>query len=414
MAPDRLRVAALTAAGGLALAAAATVAAPAASAVSVKPTGTMVITYRGNGHGHGLSQYGAYGAALAGRSTAQILKEYYPGTAQKKLASAYLRVLLTGAGTTVTVWPAAGLHVTGISAALPRKNVARYRLRAGGSSGIVLERKTTAKGATFKTVKVGLPDGAQFSRPGGAPVRVALTDGTSTAYFGQIRAVRATPHGKDGGVHVVDRLGYNNYVRGVVPREMPASWSRAATDAQAIAARSYAVYEKQHAGGGYYDICDTSACQVYGGHTHYTKSGAVAWTDFLQAARDTLNKVLTYQGSVIFAQYSASNGGWSTSGGLPYLKAAKDPYDPGKSGDPYINAKKKVTVAHLASYLGLRTVTSITITKRDGHGTWGGRVISATVKGTTKAKKATSKAVSGATLQGAFGLGTTWLTVAAA
>ena len=387
-------------------------AATAADTVTLKPTGSVVVTYRGNGHGHGLSQYGAYGAALAGLTTWKVLAHYYPGTAVATVGGS-LRVKLSGTGSTLTVYPAANLHVTGISAALPTAGIARYRLVADAGSTITLQRLTTAEGATWTTVKTKLANNTQFTRPNRAQIRVARTDRTSTYYLGYLRAVRLSAKGASAGLATVNIVGLNSYVAGVVPREMPASWSIPATSAQAVAARSYAVYERAHASS-YYDICDTSSCQVYGGLQHLTKSGSVAWDDYPAAAIRTLNKVLTYKGAVIFAQYSASNGGWSTSGGQPYLKAAADKYDPGKSGDPYVNATRTVKVAALASYAGLAKATKLVITKRDGHSLWGGRVLTATLTGTTSAGKAATKALTGSDLQSALGLGTTWLTVKSA
>ena len=59
-----------------------------------------------------------------------------------------------------------------------------------------------------------------------------------------------------------------------MPREVPASWPVAAVRAQAIAARSYAEFSRAATGSGsYYDICDTTACQSYGGMAHYDASG---------------------------------------------------------------------------------------------------------------------------------------------
>jgi len=104
----------------------------------------------------------------------------------------------------------------------------------------------------------------------------------------------------------------------------------------------------------------------------------------------------------VFAQFSASNGGWTVAGTQPYLVAKQDPYDIA-TYDPYINAKKTITVASLAKAFGLPKLTKLVIT-RDGHGTWGGRVLTVSAyNGTTHVDK------DGAFLQGALGLGTTWI-----
>src|SRR5664279_4659582 len=123
---------------------------------------------------------------------------------------------------------------------------------------------------------------------------------------------------------------------GVVPREMPASWAGAAVRAQAIAARTYAVYERAHAGTSPYDICDTDQCQVYGGMRHYDAAGNLAYSDDPAAVSATKHQTLRYAGHTIFSQFSASDGGWTVDGGQPYLAARADPYETAASGDPYL------------------------------------------------------------------------------
>src|SRR5205814_4572851 len=141
---------------------------------------------------------------------------------------------------------------------------------------------------------------------------------------------------------------------GVVPSEMPTSWQAAAVNAQAIAARTYGAYAMAFPQGAHYDICDTTQCQVYGGHAHYDSAFLLVWSDYPRAAAATANQVLEYNGQPIFAQFSASNGGWSVAGGQPYLTARADPYDTDTSGDPYLYYRRSVTAAHLASYFGLK------------------------------------------------------------
>jgi SpoIID/LytB domain protein len=182
-------------------------------------------------------------------------------------------------------------------------------------------------------------------------------------------------------------------------------------DAQAVAARTYAAnVMASSVAGDEYDICDSDQCQVYGGRAHFRADGSTAWTQFTPAVSDTSYLVLQYKGGPAFAQFSASNGGWTVAGGQPYLPAKSDPYDTAqRSFDPYIGVTKKVSVAMIARYFGLKTVSTLSITGRDGHGTWGGRVLTGSVtgkdsKGVTRVKPAT-----GYDLAGAFGLGTTWL-----
>jgi hypothetical protein len=177
--------------------------------------------------------------------------------------------------------------------------------------------------------------------------------------------------------------------------------------AQAIAARSYGQYGVEHPRSASYDICDTTMCQVYGGHAHYDSDGSLAYTDDPAAVTGNAGQVLQYRGATIFAQFSASDGGYCADGGQPYLPAHADPYDDAASGDPYLDYQDKVSVTHLASYFGLATVTGIGITARDGNGTWGGRVTAGYVQGTTRSGATTTVNATGFDLQYALGLGST-------
>jgi SpoIID/LytB domain protein len=180
---------------------------------------------------------------------------------------------------------------------------------------------------------------------------------------------------------------------------MPSLWEPAAVQAQAIAARSYARYAVEHNASSAYDICDTTSCQVYGGMTA-EEAGSNA------AVSATAGKVARYQSATIFAQFSASNGGWSTDGGKPYLVAKADPYEV-YSSDPYLNWQRQVPASKVATYYHLTSVQSIQINLRDGHGEWGGRVLQATVIGKSGS---TTKSVptSGSTLATAMGLPHQW------
>jgi SpoIID/LytB domain protein len=292
--------------------------------------------------------------------------------------------------------------------------VSRYRLIADSGSGLTLQRLGSAAGSTWQTIRTGLPNKAAFSRLNNVSLQVYRSDGTSTRYYGSLSAVRVSATGTAGGVRTVDRVTYDKYAMGVTPREMPASWQHAGVQAQAIAARTYGDYEVHHPPSSYYDICDTSSCQVYGGHAHYDSHGNTLWIDDQPVAKETTNLVLHYQHTPVFAQYSASNGGWTVAGSQPYLPAKADGYDSSKSGDPYLNATKTVSVATLAKHFGLAKATKIAITKRDGHGSWGGRVLSGYLSGTTSTGAAKTVNFDGFDLQAAFGLGTTLLQVQAA
>jgi SpoIID/LytB domain protein len=151
-------------------------------------------------------------------------------------------------------------------------------------------------------------------------------------------------------VSVVNSLALDTYLRGVVPSESPSHWPLAALEAQAVAARSYAVYELRP--NAFYDLVPTTADQVYGGVAAEKPSSD-------KAVYATLGQVLTYGGTVARTYYSSSSGGrteavqdaWPGSAPIPYLRSVPDPYDtysPHHDWGPY-----ELSGARLAARLGL-------------------------------------------------------------
>lgn len=120
----------------------------------------------------------------------------------------------------------------------------------------------------------------------------------------------------DGKLTVINDLPLEDYLKGVVPSEMPASWEYEALKAQTIAARSYALANlgKQAKYG--YDLKDNTEDQAYGG-------ASVETDKTNRAVEETDGLVLTYDMKIISAYYCASAGGmtntnaWGNS--LPYL-----------------------------------------------------------------------------------------------
>jgi len=123
---------------------------------------------------------------------------------------------------------------------------------------------------------------------------------------------------KKGKLTVINNIDMEDYIKGVVPAEMPSSWHAEAHKAQAIAARSYALANLGKRGSLGFDLNDTPADQAYGG-----ASAETAKTN--TAVDDTKGIVLTYNMKVVCAYYSASAGGVSSSnawgGNLPYIRS---------------------------------------------------------------------------------------------
>ncbi|HWE53981.1 MAG TPA: SpoIID/LytB domain-containing protein [Acidimicrobiales bacterium] len=127
-----------------------------------------------------------------------------------------------------------------------------------------------------------------------------------------------------GGIDVVDRVSFEDYVDGI--GEMPSSWPAAALQAQAVAARTYALWTvlTHPAGPGGGQICATDSCQVYFGLDKLESQDGAQWA---AAVKATSGAVLQYQGRIIEALYGSSDGGQTVDGGVPWLPSVSDPQD---------------------------------------------------------------------------------------
>ena len=155
---------------------------------------------------------------------------------------------------------------------------------------------------------------------------------------------------------------------------MPTSWETVAVRAQAVAARSYARWDRAAHATRSYHTCDTTSCQVYGGLGSENSRG--------NAAVDaTARQVLTYKGKPAFTQFGSSSGGWLSAGSMPYLVAKADPYD-GHSDNPVHTWKTTITRSAIQrAWPRLGTLRRVVVTRRDGHGAWYGRVERMTLDG---------------------------------
>jgi stage II sporulation protein D len=138
-----------------------------------------------------------------------------------------------------------------------------------------------------------------------SPVALARADGSpvpfgESSYRGFL-LVRATGRGT---LHVIDRVGLEDYVKGVVPGEMgPRVYDELeALKAQAVAARSYAMKRRGDFAAEGYDLCATPRCQVYGGV-------AVEQGLTNRAVEDTAGEVLLFGGKIADALFTSTCGG---------------------------------------------------------------------------------------------------------
>lgn len=110
-------------------------------------------------------------------------------------------------------------------------------------------------------------------------------------------------------LNVINLISAEDYLRGVVSKEMPQSWHAEALKAQTVAARSFVLYSKEtghpHSSEGY-DVCATSHCQVYDG-----MAGERPETDAVIKA--TAGEVIYGNGKVLFAPFHSDSGGMTES-----------------------------------------------------------------------------------------------------
>jgi stage II sporulation protein D len=363
----------------------------------VPGSGTYTVRGHGYGHGRGMSQYGANGAALDGLKHERILRFYYPGTTLET-ARRKIKVLITGDTTSDLVVAARkGLVLRdvggGSSYKLPRDvGASRWRVTVNGDNRNVVAYFANGAWRSWKPGGSAALDGVGEFRAGG-PITL-VTPGGEVPYRGSLRAVPPSSGSSDRAT--VNVIALDDYVMGVVPAEMPASWEPEAVQSQAVAARTYGAFHRSRAGDRYYDICDTTSCQVYRGVDGEHPLGNAA-------VRATSKEILTYKGSPAFTEFSASSGGWTADGDFDYLSARRDPYDDW-SGNYVHDWSVKLSAGTIAkAYPSIGTLRRIEVSSRDGNGQWQGRVLAMSLVGSKGTVKLT-----GDDFRWKFGLRSTW------
>lgn len=260
----------------------------------------VVVSGHGWGHGLGLSQWGAYGYAKRGWTFDRILGHYYSGTTLGPAKVASVRVLLASAKKTTieSTTPWAVVDAAGVK--------------------LMLE-----PGALVLKPKLALADHSELQPPftfvGKQPLIV-----DKVPYRGKLNV---SSDGKL--VQVIDTVGLEAYLKGVVPAEMPSSWSPEALKAQAVAARSYALANVTT--GRPFDLYGDTRSQVFGG----VKVENAATSAAVDA---TKGQVVLYKGQVANTLFFSTSGGRTASAfestglNVPYLIPVADPYD---AASPY-------------------------------------------------------------------------------
>ena len=347
---------------------------------AVTPTPATVSTVfsvsgRGWGHAVGMSQYGALGFAQHGWSYQRIIAHYFRGTQLGRAPTAKVRVLLADGRTGVRIGSTQPFRVRGGQGGVHDVEPGVYTLGRG------LKLAVDGKKAS------AVPGPLLFSA-GAAPLAL---DGR--LYRGQLQLLVL-----DGRLRVINHVGLDPYLYGVVPREVPYRWSGEALKAQAVVARSYALAVRKT---GPFDLYADTRSQVYGGI-------AAEHSETTAAVNATAGEVVLYAGRVATTYFFSTSGGrtasvadvWPGAAPTPYLVSVPDPYD---SLSPYHRwGPIALPAGRLAKTLRARGALLDVRTALNPSG----RV--STLTGVTAAGEAST---TGATVRTALGLRSTWFRI---
>ncbi len=271
----------------------------------------------GFGHGLGMSQYGAQGWATGVTgltlNAEQIVQKYYPGTTFQFVDASrpQVRVLLSQPSSTARYRCGDNRFFAGSSGDVSSDGGFRVLDELSGNAEI--GRAGSKQQWQFVAKSAGVE---VWDNSGAAPrlVRIAASvaviplDPNQPLGFAQKGIYRGNFRftSLGGTLRVINVATWDDYVRGVIPLEMPTTWHPEALKAQALAARSYA-YNSYKDGSADYDVSDDQSDQCYGGSRVEVASSNAAVTA-------TANKLITYNNAAVRAYFASSNGGYT----LPY------------------------------------------------------------------------------------------------
>ena len=282
-----------------------------AGAAPAHAASNFTIQGAGFGHGVGMSQFGALGLAQHGSGYRDILRHYYSDTGLGEVASGrVVRVLLRSPKTA---------SFTGATKAGTRRLHADrvYHVTAQLDGTMVLRSATDRRLATFP---------APLQVTGGGPLTVRGT-ATNGIRDGQYRGWLEFRPNAVGNVLAINAIGLEQYLAGVVAAESPASWPAAALQAQAVAARTYAVTTNAGGGSGFEQYADTRSQMYQGVRAERPSTNA--------AINATRGQIVTYNGQPAITYFFSTSGGRtenveeSVLGNTPrpWLRSVDDPYD---------------------------------------------------------------------------------------
>ena len=344
-----------------------------------------IIVGSGWGHGVGLSQYGALGQALDGKSWQDILAHYYPGTnlsdspsdkqitvglSQDKTAvfvrldklseDAQLEVSIDG-NAVATLGSGTVIRVESNSNAIVSSGGADGRAEARGSGKKVSFRISTGSGLI--NTNSGSPDtnaGSSLATPGHR-----YKYGILNVVYGGDNDGRPDLY-----TSISMRLA-DEYLLGI--GEMSSTWNKAALVAQVVASRSYGL-GKLNSG-----LRGNCGCHIYNNATDQVYVGyskeSDAWRDAVNSAMTSSNQpaVLTYGGKAVTAYFASSTGGRTMStmdawgGNVSWSQSVDDNWSI-NARNPNARWGVRMSQNSMATALGLSNVQSIEVVERYSSG----------------------------------------------
>ncbi len=344
-----------------------------------------IIVGSGWGHGVGLSQYGALGQALDGKSWQDILAHYYPGTnltespsdkqitvglSQDKTAvfvrldklseDAQLEVSIDG-NAVATLGSDTVIRIESNSNAIVSSGGADGRAEARGSGKKVSFRISTGSGLI--NTNSGSPDtnaGSSLATPGHR-YKYGILD---VVYGGD----------NDGRPDLYTSISMrlaDEYLLGI--GEMSSTWNKAALVAQVVASRSYGL-GKLNSG-----LRGNCGCHIYNNATDQVYVGyskeSDAWRDAVNSAMTSSNQpaVLTYGGKAVTAYFASSTGGRTMStmdawgGNVSWSQSVDDNWSI-NARNPNARWGVRMSQNSMATALGLSNVQSIEVVERYSSG----------------------------------------------
>lgn len=219
-----------------------------------------------------------------------------------------------------------------------------------------VRRSLAAAAALLVLAGTALPAAARAPGAIAGPVRLVIDEDFPAAfdghrYLGSLVLVPAFD-----GLVVINELSLERYLLGL--NEVPLDWPEEALKAQAVAARTYALFTLAQPRAGSaalygFDICATVSCQVFSGADVLLAEGGERWR---RAVAGTRGEAVTYRGEPILARYHSTSGGvtfdneqiFTSERAYPYLVGVPSPWE---HASPLYRWRVRFELAHLQRML---------------------------------------------------------------